>query len=75
MLWLFPGTSISVYGILDATSGGVVTSYALDGASAALATSTSVPRDTPNQLFWASPELVSAGDQYALIVWKILFNI
>jgi len=71
----FPGTSISVYGTLDATSGGVVTSYTLDGASAALATSTSVPRDISNQLFWASPALVSAGDQYAFIFWKKLFDI
>ena len=66
----FPGTLISVYGSLDSTSGGVVSSYALDGAAAAEATSRAVAGDNYNQLFWASPTLESAEDQYVFIFWK-----
>jgi len=66
----FPGILISVYGTVDSTSGGVISSYALDGAAAAEATSRAGPGDTYNQLFWTSPGLVSAGDQYAFMVWK-----
>jgi len=71
----FPGTLISVYGTVDSTSGGVVSSYALDGAAAAEATSRAGPGDTPHQLFWSSPTLVSAGDQYVFIIWKRSFEI
>jgi len=71
----FPGTSISVYGTVDSTSGGVISSYALDGAAAAEATSRASREDTYNQLFWASPTLQSAGDQYVFMLWKKLFDI
>jgi len=62
MVWHLPGTSISVYGTVDSTSGGVVTSYALDGAPAAQVTSRAGSGDTYNQLFWASPTF-AGGNQ------------
>ena len=51
----------------------MISSYALDGAPAAEATSSATPGDTFNQLFWASPTFVTAGDQYVFIVWNKLF--
>ena len=68
MLRPLPGTSISVYGTVDLTSGGVVTSYSFDGAPAAQVTSRAGSGDTYNQLFWASPTL-AVGDQYVSPVW------
>ena len=70
-----PGTSISVYGTVDSTSNRVVSSYALDGAPAAEVTSKAGQGNTYNQLFWASPTSVSAGDQYVFTCWKNLFDI
>ena len=71
----FSGTSISVNGTVDSTSGGVVSSYALDEAQAAEATSRAGHGDTYNQLFFASPTSVLAGDQYIFMCWKNLFDI
>ena len=73
MIWPLPGTSISVYGTVDSTSGGVVTSYAVDGSSAysAQVTSTAGSGDTYKQLFWASPTLGS-GNQYVFTVLEPL---
>ncbi|KIM38528.1 hypothetical protein M413DRAFT_447758 [Hebeloma cylindrosporum] len=68
----FQGTSISVYGTVDATSGGVVTSYSLDGAPAAQVTSRAGSGDTYDQLFWSSPTL-SMGD-HKLIVNMVKVN-
>ena len=59
----FSGNSISVYGTIDITSGGVVLNYSVDGASPAQVTSQAGSIDTFNQQFWDSPTLFE-GDQY-----------
>ncbi|KIM38526.1 hypothetical protein M413DRAFT_12732 [Hebeloma cylindrosporum] len=66
-------TSISVYGTIDATSGGVVTSYALGEAQAAEVTSSAGAGDTFGQLFWASPTLVASEDRQ-LVVKMVKIN-
>ncbi|CAA7270493.1 unnamed protein product [Cyclocybe aegerita] len=57
----FNGTSIVVYGTIDVTSEGVITSYAVDSALPAQITSQGGPGDTFNQQFWKSPTL-SVGE-------------
>lgn len=46
-----------VYGTIDATSGGVLTNYSIDGAPAVQVSSQAGKGDTVKQQFWASPQL------------------
>jgi hypothetical protein len=46
-----------VYGTIDASSGGVVTNYSIDGAPPAQMTSQRGAVDVGRQQFWASPSL------------------
>lgn len=57
------GNSISAYGTIDLSSGGVQSSYSVDGAPASTVTSRATPDDTYDQLFWQSPTL-PMGNQY-----------
>ncbi|KAJ3507336.1 hypothetical protein NLJ89_g6366 [Agrocybe chaxingu] len=58
----FTGTSIVVYGTIDVTSEGVVSSYAVDSAPPAQITSQGGSGDTFNQQFWKSP-ILPIGEQ------------
>ncbi|EKM75600.1 hypothetical protein AGABI1DRAFT_132137 [Agaricus bisporus var. burnettii JB137-S8] len=53
----FYGQSIVVYGTIDASSGGVVTNYSIDGAPPMQMSSQRGAVDTGKQQFWASPAL------------------
>ncbi|KAJ7677878.1 hypothetical protein DFH06DRAFT_561839 [Mycena polygramma] len=57
----FIGSNIAVYGTYDASSAGVVTSYAIDGGAAATVTSASSPLDSFQQLFWQSNTVVNGA--------------
>ncbi|PPQ78459.1 hypothetical protein CVT25_011854 [Psilocybe cyanescens] len=68
----FTGTDIGVFGTLDSTSAGVVTSYSIDGAPEVQVTSTAGSGDTYNQQFWQSPTL--SPQQHNLVVKMIKVN-
>ncbi|KDR79447.1 hypothetical protein GALMADRAFT_1363854 [Galerina marginata CBS 339.88] len=63
---------ISVYGTIDATSGGVVTSYSVDGALASQVTSSRATGDTYKQLFWQSTALTTG--EHNLVVTMVKLN-
>ncbi|KAF8876563.1 hypothetical protein BD779DRAFT_159632 [Infundibulicybe gibba] len=69
----FKGTSITVFGTIDATSEGVVTAYSVDGAPPANVTAPAGSGDTFQQQFWKSPTL-SLG-QHRLLVTMGKVNI
>lgn len=56
------GNVISVFGTIDATSGGVITNYSIDGAAPAQITSQAGGGDTYDQQFWRSGFL-NVGNQ------------
>ncbi|KAF8147993.1 hypothetical protein B0H34DRAFT_737897 [Crassisporium funariophilum] len=68
----FTGNSIVVYGTIDATSGGVLTNYSIDGLAPAQVTSQAGAGDTFNQQFWRSPFLTLG--EHKLIVTMIKVN-
>ncbi|PPQ84148.1 hypothetical protein CVT24_002210 [Panaeolus cyanescens] len=68
----FYGSIISVFGTIDATSGGVVTNYSVDGAPPAQVTSQAGGGDTYDQQFWRSGWL-NVGD-HELKVTMIKIN-
>jgi len=68
----FNGNGISVYGTIDSTSQGVVTSYSIDGAPAAQVTAPAETGDTYQQQFWASNQ-VPLG-QHHLVVTMVKVN-
>jgi hypothetical protein len=59
-VYIFEGISIAVYGTIDTTSEGVITTYSIDGAPAAQATAQSGSGDTFQQQFWKSDQLALA---------------
>jgi hypothetical protein len=56
------GTSIAVYGTFDSTSGGVITTYSVDGGPGTNATAQAGLGDTIRQQFWRSGQF-SLGEQ------------
>ncbi|KAF8800069.1 hypothetical protein BYT27DRAFT_7227583 [Phlegmacium glaucopus] len=68
----FTGNSITVYGTIDITSGGVLTNYSIDGAPPSQTTSQAGSGDTYNQQFWRSPTL-NEGD-HKLVVTMVKVN-
>ncbi|KAJ7220768.1 hypothetical protein GGX14DRAFT_675942 [Mycena pura] len=68
----FTGTGIAVYGTLDASSGGVKTSYSVDGATADTVTSGSSGQDSYQQLFWQSDPF--SGGPHTLTVAMVAVN-
>ncbi|KAF8876573.1 hypothetical protein BD779DRAFT_1560127 [Infundibulicybe gibba] len=67
----FKGTSITVFGTIDAASEGVVTTYSVDGASPANVTAPAVLSDTPQQQFWKSPALSLGQHKLLVTVGKV----
>ncbi|KAJ7584995.1 hypothetical protein C8J56DRAFT_949597 [Mycena floridula] len=68
----FLGTSISVFGTVDISSGGVITSYSIDGGAAVPITSKSTGGDSYKQLFWTSGPL--SADSHILEVKMVNVN-
>ncbi|KAH9476318.1 hypothetical protein JR316_0011893 [Psilocybe cubensis] len=68
----FTGTRITVFGTIDSTSQGVVTSYSVDGAPPQQFTSPAGSGDTYKQPFWQSPQL--SAQQHNLVVTMIKVN-
>ncbi|KAF9448077.1 hypothetical protein P691DRAFT_801365 [Macrolepiota fuliginosa MF-IS2] len=67
----FYGNSIVVYGTIDATSGGVVTNYSIDGGSPEQAVSQRASRDTSHQQFWASSPLNITQHELTVTMAKV----
>ena len=55
------GYSITVYGTMDASSGGVTTNYSIDGGAVSQAVSPAGSGTTHKQLFWQSDTLQDGG--------------
>jgi len=70
----FKGTSIGVYGTIDATSGGVITSYSIDGGTPTKATAQAAPTDTFRQQFWSSSEFSLAVHKLHVTMVKVNNN-
>ncbi|KAJ6606866.1 hypothetical protein B0H10DRAFT_2074100 [Mycena sp. CBHHK59/15] len=70
----FTGTAIGVYGTYDSTSGGVKTSYAIDGNSVTTVTANPSANglDDYQQLFWQSDTLSSGS--HSLVVTMVAVN-
>ncbi|KAG6826767.1 hypothetical protein H0H92_014522 [Tricholoma furcatifolium] len=62
----FHGTNIAAFGTMDITSGGVETSYSIDGATPTTASSQPASTDIHMQQFWRSDD-VSIGDHKLVV--------
>ncbi|KAF4609501.1 hypothetical protein D9613_012283 [Agrocybe pediades] len=67
----FTGTGITVFATTDSTSGGVVTSYSIDGGTPVEATATAGSGDTYNQQLWKSPTLPSQDHKLVVKMVKV----
>ncbi|KAF7313937.1 hypothetical protein HMN09_00552000 [Mycena chlorophos] len=67
----FNGTSVSVYGTLDSTSGGVETNYQIDGGTATTVTTTATKADAYQQLFFASQPLALGVHELKVTMAKV----
>lgn len=67
----FQGASIAVYGTMDATSGGVITSYSIDGASSSNVTTQAGLGDTYHQQFWSSEQFPVAVHRLRVTMVKV----
>ncbi|KAF7782965.1 hypothetical protein Agabi119p4_2341 [Agaricus bisporus var. burnettii] len=71
----FYGQSIVVYGTIDASSGGVVTNYSIDGAPPMQMSSQRGAVDTGKQQFWASPALNLSQHELTVTMVKVNHDI
>ncbi|KAF8900744.1 hypothetical protein CPB84DRAFT_1847193 [Gymnopilus junonius] len=67
----FSGNSITVYGTIDSTSGGVLTNYSVDNATPQQIISQMGTGDTHNQQFWKSPTLAVGEHNLNVTMVKI----
>ncbi|EDR13038.1 uncharacterized protein LACBIDRAFT_322448 [Laccaria bicolor S238N-H82] len=67
----FQGNSITVYGTIDATSGGVTTNYFIDGGAVSQAVSLAGSNDTYKQQFWQSDTLQSGAHTLNVTMVKV----
>ncbi|KAG6910352.1 hypothetical protein DXG01_011421 [Tephrocybe rancida] len=67
----FRGTNIAVFGTFDSTSGGVETTYSIDGSAPVTATSQAGTTDTFRQQFWRSGPLAIGDHKLVVNMTKV----